>query len=53
MNAIITAAGDGKVPFISVQDVGQAAYKALFAEKYPNSVLNLIGPTLYTHDEVR
>jgi len=52
MNAIITAAGNGKVPFVSVQDIGQAAYDALFAKKYPNSDLTLIGPTPYSHDEV-
>ena len=53
MNSIITAAGDGKVPFVGVDDVAQAAYDALFAENSPNTDYIVIGPSLYTYDEVR
>jgi len=53
MNSIITAAGDGKVPFVGVDDVAQAAYDALFAENSPNTDYIVIGPSLYSYDEVR
>jgi len=52
MNAIITAARDGRVPFVSVTDVAQAAYDALVAEKSPNTGYSVIGPSLHTYDEV-
>jgi len=52
MNSIINASGDGRIPFVSVDDVAQAAYNALFAENSPNTDYTVLGPSLYTYDEV-
>ncbi|KAF8970122.1 hypothetical protein BDZ97DRAFT_1792059 [Flammula alnicola] len=49
---IFSAAGDGKVPFVAVDDIAKASYDALVAEKSPNTDFCVVGPQLYSHDEV-
>ncbi|KAF9477233.1 NAD(P)-binding protein [Pholiota conissans] len=51
-NQILSATGDGRIPFVSTQDIAKAALEALTAEPSLNKDLLLIGPELFTHDEV-
>lgn len=53
-DSIFTASGGGKTAFVSVEDVAQAAFNALVAEK--SAQLRdpiVVGPQLYSFDEVR
>ncbi|KAF8965090.1 hypothetical protein BDZ97DRAFT_1659434 [Flammula alnicola] len=50
-NQIISGTGEGRIPFVSVADVAQAAFEALTAEKSPNKDLLVLGPDLYSYDE--
>jgi festuclavine dehydrogenase len=50
---IITAAGDGKVPFVSADDIAHVALRALTDEKSHNTDHLILGPELFTYDEVR
>ncbi|KAJ3511714.1 hypothetical protein NLJ89_g3931 [Agrocybe chaxingu] len=43
---------DGKIPLVSADDIAQAAFDALFAEKSPNTDYYLVGPELFSYDEV-
>jgi festuclavine dehydrogenase len=47
-----TAAGDGRIPFVSVDDIAEVAFKALTDEKSPNTERIIVGPELYNYDEV-
>jgi festuclavine dehydrogenase len=49
---IITAAGDGKIPFISADDIANVAFRALTDEKAHNTDHLILGPELFTYDEV-
>lgn len=49
---IFSSAQDNKSGFISIEDVAEAAYDALVAEKSQNTDFYMVGPELYTHDEV-
>jgi len=49
---IFTPARDGRVPFISADDIAKAAFDALVAKESPNTDYYVLGPKLYTHDEV-
>ena len=50
---ITTATGNGRIPFISAEDIAQAAFNALTAEKSPNTDYLLVGPELFSYDEVQ
>jgi len=51
-NQIFGVAKDGRVPFISIQDIAQAAYEALVSKESPNKDYYIVGPQLFSHDEV-
>jgi len=51
-NQIVGVAKDGRVPFVSAEDVAQAAYDALVSNKSPNKDYYIVGPELFTYDEV-
>ncbi|TFK41648.1 hypothetical protein BDQ12DRAFT_710684 [Crucibulum laeve] len=48
---IFSIAGDGRIPFIAAQDIAQAAFNALVANKSPDDDSYIVGPELYTYDE--
>ncbi|CAG8971462.1 hypothetical protein HYALB_00002046 [Hymenoscyphus albidus] len=49
---IITAAGDGKLPFVSADDIAAVAFHALTDEKAHNTDHLILGPELWTYGEV-
>jgi festuclavine dehydrogenase len=53
LNSIFTATHDGKIPFISADDIAEVAYHALIDEKAPNCDLRILGPEILTYDDVR
>ena len=50
---IVTATGDGKVSFVSADDVAMIAYGALTDEVPHNTDHILLGPELLSYDDVR
>ncbi|KAF8995983.1 hypothetical protein BDQ17DRAFT_1401188 [Cyathus striatus] len=50
-NEIATAAGDGRIPFVAVQDIAQAAFEALTTDEYKYAEPYIVGPELVTYDE--
>ena len=52
-NEISGVAKDGRIPFVSVDDIAQAAYDALISEKSPNKDYYIVGPELFSFDEAR
>jgi festuclavine dehydrogenase len=50
-NEIVSATGNGQIPLVSTEDISQAAFDALTAEKSPNTDYLLLGPELYSYDE--
>ena len=50
-SSIVTAFGDGKISFVSAEDIAAVAYRALNDEKPPNRDFVVLGPELLTHDE--
>ncbi|KAG6825635.1 hypothetical protein H0H93_000462, partial [Arthromyces matolae] len=51
-NSIPTSMGDGKVPYIAVDDIAEVAYQALTDEESHNTDHIIVGPHVYTHDEI-
>jgi len=49
---LFSAYQDGRIPWVSSEDIGQAAFDYLTAEKSPNTDVFVLGPTLYSNDEV-
>ena len=49
---LYTSCGDGRIPFISVKDIGAMAFHTLTDEKPHNTDYHILGPELLTHDEV-
>ncbi|KAK2462629.1 hypothetical protein APHAL10511_005362 [Amanita phalloides] len=49
---IYTGCRDGKIPFISADDIAAVAMHCLVDEKAHNTDYRLLGPELLTHDEV-
>ncbi|KAF8899793.1 hypothetical protein CPB84DRAFT_1825263 [Gymnopilus junonius] len=49
---IFSATGEGKIPLVAVEDIAQAAFEVLTAEKSPNRDYFLVGPELWSYDEV-
>ncbi|KAI0974065.1 NAD(P)-binding protein [Xylaria arbuscula] len=52
LNKIFTAAQDGKIPFISADDIAEVAYHALTDEKSYNSDLRILGPENLTYNQI-
>ena len=53
LGKIYTACQDGKIPFVSADDIARVAFHALTDEKSFNCDLRILGPELLTYDEVR
>jgi len=51
-NEICSATEDGRIPFVSVEDIAQAAYDALVSKKSPNKDYYIFGPQLFSYEEV-
>lgn len=51
-NTIITASGDGKLGFISADDIADLAVQALTDEKSHNTDHIIVGPDLLSYDDV-
>jgi hypothetical protein len=49
---IITAAGAGKVPFVSAGDIAAIAYRALTDQVPHNTDRLILGPELLSYDQV-
>ena len=49
---IITGTGSGKVPFVSAEDIAAVAFKALTDETSHNTEHLILGPDLFSYDEV-
>ncbi|KAJ3509139.1 hypothetical protein NLJ89_g5377 [Agrocybe chaxingu] len=49
---ILSVTGKGRIPFVSVQDIAKAAFDALTAEKSANTDYFVIGPELWSYDDV-
>ncbi|CAA7268478.1 unnamed protein product [Cyclocybe aegerita] len=49
---ITSVTKDGRIPFIGVEDIAKAAFDALVAEKSPNTDYYVIGPELWSYNEV-
>jgi len=48
---IVTATGEGKLPFVSADDVASVAFRALTNEKSHNTDHLLLGPELLSYDD--
>ncbi|KDQ27409.1 hypothetical protein PLEOSDRAFT_1089325, partial [Pleurotus ostreatus PC15] len=51
-NIIVSAAGDGRVPWISADDIAATAVKAFTAETIEQRDLYVVGPELLSYDDV-
>lgn len=51
-DAIVSTTKDGRVPFVSVEDVADVAYKALVEEIPRNGEYIIVGPEIHSYDEV-
>ncbi|KAF9482673.1 NAD(P)-binding protein [Pholiota conissans] len=51
-NEIFSATGNGRIPWLSIDDLANLAFEALTAEKCPNKDSFIFGPELYTYDEI-
>ncbi len=49
---IFSATGEGKVPFVSVDDIAEAAFRALTDDVSHNTDHLILGPELFSHDDV-
>jgi festuclavine dehydrogenase len=52
-NKIYSAAGDGKIPFVSADDIARVAFRALTDKKPHNTEHIILGPELLTYDQVQ
>ncbi|KAI0139244.1 hypothetical protein BJ166DRAFT_605093 [Pestalotiopsis sp. NC0098] len=52
LNSIFTATQDGKIPFISADDIANVAYHALTDAEPQNCDLQVLGPENLTYDQV-
>jgi hypothetical protein len=51
-DSIPTVTRDGRVAFVGVDDIAKAAYNALVTEKSLKTDYYVLGPQLYSYDEV-
>ncbi|GME28178.1 putative ergot alkaloid biosynthetic protein a protein [Neofusicoccum parvum] len=49
---LYTACADGKIPFISAEDIAAVAFRTLTDEKPHNTSYRVLGPELLTHDQI-
>lgn len=49
---IYTACADGKIPWISADDIAAVGFRALTDEKSHNTDYRILGPELLTYDDV-
>ena len=48
----MTATMDGRIPFVSADDIADVAFRALTDKESHNTEHLIVGPELYSHDEV-
>ena len=48
---IFSATGDGKIPFVSAEDIARVAQRLLTDEKPHNTDYVILGPELLSYDE--
>ncbi|KAH9487251.1 Agroclavine dehydrogenase [Psilocybe cubensis] len=51
-NQFFSATEDGRIPWVSTEDVAQAAFEALTADVSPNKDIFVVGPDLYSYADV-
>ena len=51
-NEIYSVAKDGLLPFVSAEDIAQAAFDALVSTQSPNKECYVVGPELLSYDQV-
>ncbi|KAI0848997.1 putative ergot alkaloid A [Daldinia vernicosa] len=51
-NKIYSATGDGKLPFVSADDIARVGFCALTGEKIQNTEHIIVGPDLITYDDI-
>ena len=51
-NEIWSVAEDGRIPFISADDIAETAFEALTREKSWDADKYIVGPELFSYDEV-
>jgi len=51
-NEVYGVAEDGRIPFVSTEDIAQAAFDALVSKQSPNKDYYVVGPELFSYDEV-
>ena len=51
-NEVYGVAKDGRIPFVSTEDIAQAAFDALISEQSSNKDYYVVGPELFSYDEV-
>ncbi|RYP10955.1 hypothetical protein DL765_007958 [Monosporascus sp. GIB2] len=52
LNTIFTAAQDGRIPFVSADDIAEVAFHALTDEKSHNCDHRVLGPENLTYDDI-
>jgi uncharacterized protein YbjT (DUF2867 family) len=52
LNKIFTACEDGRIPFISADDIAEVAFRALTDKTPHNCDHRVLGPELLTYDDV-
>ena len=52
LGKIFTACQDGKIPFVSADDIAEVAFHALTNSSSYNCDLRVLGPELLTYDDV-
>jgi festuclavine dehydrogenase len=50
---IISATGEGKIPFVSADDIAAVAFRALTDIVSHNTEHLILGPALWSYDEVK
>ncbi|KAJ7447802.1 hypothetical protein B0H11DRAFT_1929551 [Mycena galericulata] len=51
-NDIVSLAKDGKIGYVSTEDIADVAFKALVDDKIENDNPIIVGPELFTYDEI-
>ncbi|KAJ7512501.1 hypothetical protein B0H11DRAFT_2151929 [Mycena galericulata] len=51
-NDIVSSAKDGKIGFVSTEDIADVAFKALVDDKIENDNPTIVGPELFTYQEI-
>ncbi|KAF7878926.1 hypothetical protein EAF04_000129 [Stromatinia cepivora] len=52
MNKIVSATGEGRLPFVSADDVAAVGFHALTSPNFPMRDLVILGPELLSYDDV-